>query len=114
MCVVNMVTKTLEMTNAMHFAEKFVAIVAEISKTYCEEIRIAFDQYMSNYLTETTRDKKTAKTTPTRYHVHCGTKISNVKSFLSNIKTKAELKNPHREAYPILPRKTTERLDYAS
>ena len=40
MCVVNMVTKTLEMTNAMHFAKKFVAIVAEMSKTNYEEIRI--------------------------------------------------------------------------
>ena len=40
MCVVNMVTKTLEMTNAMHFAKKFVAIVAELSKTNYEEIRI--------------------------------------------------------------------------
>ena len=42
MCVVNMVTKTLEMTNAMHFAKKFVAIVAEMSKTNYEEIRIVF------------------------------------------------------------------------
>ena len=40
MCVVNMVAKTLEMTNTMHFAKKFVAIVAEMSKTNYEEIRI--------------------------------------------------------------------------
>ena len=42
MCVVNMVTKTLKMTNAMHFAKKFVAFVAEMSKTNYEEIRIVF------------------------------------------------------------------------
>ena len=42
MCVVNMVTKTPEMTNAMHFAKKFVAIVAEISKPDNEENRIFF------------------------------------------------------------------------
>ena len=42
MSVVNMVTKTLEMTNAMHFAKKFVAIVVEMSKTNYEEIRIVF------------------------------------------------------------------------
>ena len=32
MCVVNMVTKTPDMTNAMHFTKQFMAIVAEISK----------------------------------------------------------------------------------
>ena len=42
MSVVNMVTKTLEMTNAMHFPKKFMAIVAENSKTNYEEIRIVF------------------------------------------------------------------------
>ena len=42
MCVVNMVSKTLEMTNAMHFAKKLVAIVSEMSKTNYEEIRIVF------------------------------------------------------------------------
>ena len=42
MSVVNMVTKTLEMTNAMYFPKKFVAIVAENSKTNYEEIRIVF------------------------------------------------------------------------
>ena len=36
MCVVNIVTKTLELKNAMHFAKKFMAIVAEISKTNYE------------------------------------------------------------------------------
>ena len=116
MCVVNMVTKTLEMTNAMHLPKMFVAIVAEKSKTNCEEIRIVFYQYVSNSLEETTRDKRTAKTTPIHYHVHDGTEIRNVKSFLSHIKTKTELKKPHKEAYPILPlpRETTESLDYAS
>ena len=44
MCLVNMVTKTLEMTNAMHFAKKFVAIVAEMSKTNYEEIRIVLSK----------------------------------------------------------------------
>ena len=32
MCVVNMVAKTPDMTNAMHFTKQFMAIVAEISK----------------------------------------------------------------------------------
>ena len=45
MCVVNNVTKTLEMTNAMHFQKN----------------RIVFEQYVSNSLTKTTRDKRTAK-----------------------------------------------------
>ena len=59
MSVVNMVTKTLEMTNAMHFPKKIVAIVAENSKTNYEEIRIVFYQYVSNSLKETTRYKRT-------------------------------------------------------
>ena len=63
MCVVNIVTKTPEMTNAMHFAKKFVAIVAEISKPNYEEITIICDQYVSNSLKETTRDKRTANYT---------------------------------------------------
>ena len=42
MCMVNMVTKTLEMTNAMHFPKTFVAIIAEISITNYEEIGIVF------------------------------------------------------------------------
>ena len=42
MSVVNMVSKTLEMTNAMHFAKKLVAIVSGMSKTNYEEIRIVF------------------------------------------------------------------------
>ena len=68
-----------------------MAIVAEISKPNNKEIRIVFDQYVSNPLTETTRDKQTAKTAPIHYHVHCGTEIKNVKSFLFHIKTKAKL-----------------------
>ena len=61
MCVVKRVTETLEMTNAMHFPKKLVAIVAEISRANYEEIRIVFDQYVWNSLKETTRDKRTAK-----------------------------------------------------
>ena len=45
----------------MHFAKKFVAIVAEINKTNYEDIRIVFDQYVANALKETTRDKRIAK-----------------------------------------------------
>ena len=83
MWVVNMVTKTPEMTNAMHFAKKFVAIVAEISKPNYEEIRIIF------------------------------VKECQVFSFPHQDKNRAN-KIHHREAYPILPRETTEGLDYAS
>ena len=50
MSVVNMVTKTQEVTNAMYFPKKFVASVAENSKTNYEEIRIVFYQYVSNFL----------------------------------------------------------------
>ena len=59
-----MVNITLEMTNAMHFSKKFVAIVmivVDISKTNYEEIRIVLYQNVSNSLKETTRDKRTSK-----------------------------------------------------
>ena len=43
-----MITKTPEMTNAMHFAKKFVAIVAEISKPekigFCLSICVKFSE----------------------------------------------------------------------
>ena len=81
MCVANMVSKTPEMTNAMHFAEKIVAIVAEISKPNYEENRIIFYQYVSNSLQETTRGKRTAETAPIHYHVHDDTGMRNVKFF---------------------------------
>ena len=42
MCVVNIIFEAPEMTNAMHLAKKFVAIVAEITKPNYEEIRIFF------------------------------------------------------------------------
>ena len=51
-------------------------------------------QYVSNYLKETSEQQANSKTTPIHYHVHDGTEIRNVKSFLSHIKTKAELKKP--------------------
>lgn len=91
MCIVNMVTKTPDMSNAMHFAMKFVEIVAGISKPTYDEIRVVFDQYIPGSLKETTRDKRTCKTPPIHYHVHDGTDIKNIKAFLSHIKTKAEL-----------------------
>ena len=95
MCVVNMGTKTLEMTNAMHFAKKFVAIVAKISKTNCEEIRNAFDQYMSkfsdrNYL-ETNKQQKQHRPT-TMYMVVLKLETSSLFSPTSKQKLKQELK----------------------
>ena len=115
MSVVNMVTKTLEMTNAMYFPKKFVAIVAENSKTNYEEIRIVFYQYVSNYLKETTRYKRTVKQhrSTTMYMVVLKLGMSSL--FFPTSKQEQSLKKPHRKA-PILPlpRKTTENLDYAS
>ena len=90
MCIVNMVPKTPEMSKALHFALKFVDIVAGMSDTY-DEVRIVFDQYISGSLKETTRDKRTVKTTPIHYHVNDDTEIKNMKVFLSHINTKAEL-----------------------
>ena len=46
---------------------------------------------MSNSLKETTRVKRTAETISIHYNVHDDTEIRNVKSFLSHIKTIAEL-----------------------
>ena len=45
MCVVNMVTKTPNLTKGAHFTEKFVDIIANMSTGY-DEIRVAFDQYL--------------------------------------------------------------------
>ena len=90
MCIVNMVSKTPDMSTAMHYARKFVDIVAGLSASY-DEIRIVFDQYLSGSLKETTRDKRTSKTAPIHYHVNDDTEIKNMKTFLSHISTKSEL-----------------------
>ena len=90
MCIVNMVPKTPEMSNALQFAKKFVDIVADMSDSY-EEVRIVFDQYLAGSLKETTRHKRTVKTTPIHYHVNDNTEIKNLKTFLSHVNTKAEL-----------------------
>jgi len=57
MCIVNMVPKNPEMSNALHFANSFVDIVADMSDPY-EEIRIVFDQYLTGSLKETTRSER--------------------------------------------------------
>ena len=90
MCIVNMVPKNPEMSNALHFTNSFVDIVADMSDPY-EEVRIVFDQYLTGSLKETTRQKRTIKTTPVHYHVNDNTEIKNVKTFLSHVSTKAEL-----------------------
>ncbi len=90
MCIVNMVIKTPDMTHGCHFARKFVDMVVAMGTSY-DEIRIVFDQYLSGSLKETTRDKRTLKTTPIQYHVNDDTDIRNIKTFLSHINTKAEL-----------------------
>lgn len=89
MCIVNMVPKTPEMSNALHFAKKFVDIVADMSEPY--EVRVIFDQYLAGSLKETTRQKRTVNTTPVHYHVNDNTEIRNLKTFLSHVDTKAEL-----------------------
>ena len=113
MSVVNMVTKTLEMTNAMYFPKKFVAIVAENSKTNYEEIRIVFYQYVSN---STTRYKRTVKQHRSTTMYMMVLKLGMSSLFFPTSKQEQSLKKPHKKAYPILPlpRETTESLDYAS
>jgi len=76
------------MSNALHFANSFVDIVADMSDPY-EEVRIVFDQYVTGSLKETTHKKRTIKTTPVHYHVNVNTEIKNVKTFLSHVSTKA-------------------------
>lgn len=90
MCVVNMVVKTPEMTTAKHFASKFLQIIDGMSASY-DEIRIVFDQYLPGMLKQTTRDRRTMKTTSIHYHVNDDTEIKSVKAFLAHINTKAEL-----------------------
>ena len=53
--------------------------------------RKTFDQYLTGSLKETTRQKRTVKTTPVHYHVNDNTEIRNLKTFLSHVNTKAEL-----------------------
>ncbi|KAJ8049223.1 hypothetical protein HOLleu_01865 [Holothuria leucospilota] len=91
MCIVNMVTKSPnEKFRASDFATKFLDIIINLSSPY-DEVRIVFDQYLLGSLKETTRDKRTKKSTSIHYHVNNSTEIRNVKSFLAHIKTKAEL-----------------------
>lgn len=90
MCVVNMVTKTCEKFTASDFASKFVDIVEDMGEPY-DEMRVVFDQYLPGSLKETTRNKRTKKTTSIHYHVNDSTDIKNIKMFLSHIQTKAEL-----------------------
>lgn len=91
MCIVNMVTKSPnEKFRASDFATKFLDIIINLSSPY-DEVRIVFDQYLLGSLKETTRDKRTKKSTSIHYHVNDSTEIRNVKSFLAHIKTKAEL-----------------------
>ena len=85
-----MVTKTPDLTQGAHFAEKFVDMIAAMSTGY-DEIRVAFDQYLPGSLKERTRAKRTSKTTAVHYHVNDDTKIENLKMFLSHINTKSEL-----------------------
>ena len=56
-----------------------------------KEVRIVFYQYLPGCLKETTRQKRTLRTTPVYYHVNDNTEIRNLKAFLSHIKMKAEL-----------------------
>ena len=109
MSVVNMVTETLEMTNAMHFAKKCVAIVAKMNKTNYEEIRIVFYQYVSNSLKETTRDKRTAIQHRSTTMYMMVLKLGMSRLFFPTSKQKQSLKK-----LTILPRETTESLDNAS
>ena len=90
MCVVNMVTKTPDLTQGAHFAEKFVEIIATMSTGY-DGIRVTFDQYLPGSLKQRTLAKRTSKTTAVHYHVNDDTKTGNLKMFLSHINTKSEL-----------------------
>jgi len=54
LCLLHSLPKTPEMSNALHFAKSFVDT----------QVRIVFDQYLTGSLTETTRQKRTIKTTP--------------------------------------------------
>ena len=90
MCVVNMVTRTPDLTQGAHFAKKFVDIIATFSTGY-DEILVAFDQYLPGSLKERTRSKRTLKITAVHYHVNDDTRIGNLKMFLSHINTQPEL-----------------------
>ena len=88
MCVVNMVTNTPHLTIGTHFAVKFVDIITTMS-TYYDEIRVAFDQYLSGSLKERTRAKRTSKTTVVHCHIIINDhiRIRNLKMFLLHINT---------------------------
>ena len=67
MCLVNMVTKTPDLTKGAHFAENFIDIIA-----HYDEIRVAFDQCLPSSLKEQTRVKRTSSV---HCHVNDDTKI---------------------------------------
>ena len=90
MCVVSMVVKTPEITTAKHFAFKFLQIIGGMSASY-DEIIIVFDHYLLGMLKQTTRDRRTMKTTSIHYHVNYDTQIKSVKAFLAHTNTKAKL-----------------------
>ena len=90
MCVVNMVTDTHEKFTVSDFTSKFVDIVEDMGAPY-DEMHVVFDQYLPGSLKETTRDKRTKKTSSIHYHINASTDIKNIKTFLSHIQTKAEL-----------------------
>ena len=54
MCVINMATKTPDMKNAKHFAEKFLNIIVGHSISH-DEIRVVIDHYLPGSLKEKSR-----------------------------------------------------------
>ena len=81
MCIVNMITMTKDIFTAKHFAHKFIEFVSRISSKY-DEVRVVFDQYISNSLKESTRKKRTSNVTTIQFHVHDDTEIKSLKIFL--------------------------------
>lgn len=89
MCIVNMIPKTSDLSNDMHFAMKLIEIVTGVSAP-CDEIRSMFDQYLPGFLKETTRNKRTVKTIPIHNDVSEDTELKNIMVFLSHINTKTQ------------------------
>ena len=82
----------MDTLNDMQLAISYdeVQIIGGMSASY-DEIRIVFDQYLPGMLKQTTRVRRTMKTTSIHYHVNDDTEIKSVKAFLAHINTKAEL-----------------------
>ena len=78
------------MTNASHFAIKFIERIVNLSEPY-DEVRIIFDQYLGGSLKEVTRVKRVSSITSVHFHVNDHTEIKNIKCLLSHIRTKSEL-----------------------